>query len=106
MSTYEINTGTAALGSAPGQMDGRREMGAELTRRFHAFVADELTHMDREERELNRLFWARLSDADLIAVSGRIVASIAPERMKTWGELMLPAMNGPEREAMLARQAA
>ena len=75
-------------------------------RRFHAFVADEVQHMDREERELNALLWARLTDAEIMAISNRITTSIAPERMRTWGELLLPALNGPEREAMLARAAA
>ena len=96
----------AALPPELVQLDARRAMGAELTRRFHAFVADELRHMDREERELNTLFWARLSDAEIMAVSGRIIASIPPERMRTWIALMLPTMTGPEREAAAARQAA
>jgi hypothetical protein len=88
------------------QADARREMGAELGRRFHAFIADELTHMDREERELNTLLWQRLADPEIMAISARVIASISPERMRTWGELMLPTMNGPERAAALARQAA
>jgi len=40
-----------------------------------------------------------------MAISNRITASIAPERMRTWGELLLPALNVPEREVMLARAA-
>ncbi len=84
----------------------RHALGSELARRFHAFVADEVQHMDREERELNALLWARLTDAEIVAISNRITTSIAPERMRTWGELLLPALNGPEREAMLARAAA
>lgn len=84
----------------------RQTLGGELVRRFHNFVADEVLHMDREERELNALLWARLTDAEIMAISNRITTSIAPERMRTWGELLLPALNGPEREAMLARAAA
>ena len=84
----------------------RQALGGELTRRFHAFVADEIVHMDREERELNALLWGRLTDAEIMAISNRITTSIAPERMRTWGELLLPALSGPEREAMLARAAA
>ena len=84
----------------------RQALGGELMRRFHAFVADEVVHMDREERELNALLWSRLTDADIMAISTRITTSISPERMRTWGELLLPALNGPEREAMLARAAA
>jgi len=85
--------------------DERRALGGELTRRFHAFVAGEVQHMDREERELNAVLWARLTDAEIMAISNRITTSISPERMRVWGELLLPALNGPEREAMIARAA-
>jgi hypothetical protein len=84
----------------------RESLGGELMRRFHRFVADEVVHMDREERELNALLWARLTDAEIMAISSRITTSISPERMRTWGELLMPALNGPERGAMLARAAA
>ena len=86
--------------------DERQALGGELMRRFHGFVADEIQHMDREERTLNALFWARLADDEIRAISKRITDSISPERMRTWGELLLPALNGPEREVMLARAAA
>jgi hypothetical protein len=85
--------------------DERQALGGEIMRRFHGFVADEIQHMDREERELNALLWARLTDAEIMAIGARITSSISPQRMRTWGELMLPALNGPEREAMLARAA-
>jgi hypothetical protein len=84
----------------------RQALGGELMRRFHTFVADEVQHMDLEERELNALFWARLTDAEIMAINKRITDDISPERMRTWGELLLPALNEPERAAMLARAAA
>ena len=96
----------AAGGAAGRRAEERQALGGELLRRFHVFLADELLHMDREERELNALLWARLTDAEIMAISNRITSSISPERMRTWGELLMPALNGPEREAMLARAAA
>jgi hypothetical protein len=94
----------AALPAAE-RTEERAALGGELARRFNVFVAHELEHMDREERELNALIWARMDDAAIMAISAAIVAAIPPERMRTWGELMLPALNRPEREAIRARGA-
>jgi len=83
----------------------RVKLGSEVRRRFHFFVAQQLEHLDREANEVTQVLWANLGDADLIAITGRIVASIPPARMAEWMELMLPALSRPEREA-LARQPA
>jgi hypothetical protein len=81
-------------------------MGAELTRRFHLLAADQLRHMDREEREVNAAFWARRSDQELAAVSARIVADIGPARMAEWGAIIGAAVNRAERQAIERRRAA
>ena len=47
---------------APLGPEERQAMGGELARRFQALVAMQLRHMDREEREVNAVFWARLAD--------------------------------------------
>jgi len=61
--------------------------------------------MDREEREVNALFWARLEDRDLAAVSRRIVVGIPPARLMTWQrEVLLPAWSSREIAAAAARQ--
>ena len=83
----------------------RLAMGGELARRFQALVAMQLRHMDREEREVNALFWARLEDRDLAAVSRRIVVGIPPARLMTWQrEVLLPAWSSREIAAAAARQ--
>lgn len=83
----------------------RVKLGGELRRRFHSFVAMQLEHMNREENEVTEVLWANLSDADLMAISGRIVASIPPARMAEWVDLMLPVLSRPEREAMAPKAA-
>lgn len=81
----------------------RAALGRELVRRFQIFVAQQLEHMDYEERDVTQLLWARLSDPEIIAIGGRIVASIEPVRMGEWMALVLPSLNQPEREAMSRR---
>jgi len=89
---------------APLGPEERQAMGAELQRRFQALVAMQLRHMDREEREVNAVFWANLDDRDLGALSRRIVVSIPPARLMTWQQqVLLPAWSAPERAAAAAR---
>ncbi|HEY8926927.1 MAG TPA: hemerythrin domain-containing protein [Polyangia bacterium] len=83
----------------------RAALGRELVRRFQTFVAQQLQHMDREEREVMAVMWAGLTDAELGAISGRIVADIPPARMSEMMALILPALSGPERDAMTRRVA-
>lgn len=75
-------------------------LGAELARRFHTLVAAQLRHLDREEREVNALFWAHLTDAELNDMRQAILADIPAARAAEWYALMGPAINRVEREAM------
>jgi hypothetical protein len=83
----------------------RAALGAELCRRFQAFVAMQLAHMDKEERSVLPTLQAHLADVELLALSGRIVAEISPARMAVWGQLIGPSLNRSEREAMERRAA-
>jgi hypothetical protein len=88
---------------------GRVQLGGELVRRFQAYVAMQLRHMEREEREVLAVFWAHLDDAALAAMSARIIADVGPARMAVLGPLIGAAVNRTERERMeagRARQAA
>jgi hypothetical protein len=88
---------------------GRLQLGAELVRRFQAYVAMQLRHMEREEREVLAVFWEHLDDAALAAMSARIIADVGPVRMAVLGPLIGAAVNRAERERMeagRARQAA
>lgn len=80
----------------------RAFLGAELTRRFNTFVAAQLRHMDREEREGNRVFWAHATDGELQSLRGRILGDIAPARLAAWQEIITPALSPPERALLTA----
>ncbi len=81
----------------------RASLGAELLRRFQAFVAEQLLHMDLEERRVVPQLWNHLSDAELVALGARITATIPPLRMQQWGALLAGALSAPERAALQAR---
>jgi hypothetical protein len=82
---------------------GRLALGVELVRRFQAYVAVQLRHMGREEREVLAVLWSHTDDAGLASLSARIVADIGPARMPAWGAIMMPALNRVERERLSAR---
>jgi hypothetical protein len=89
---------------APLGPEERQAMGAELQRRFQALVAAQLRHMEREEREVNAVFWAKLPDRDIGALGRRIVVSIPPARLLHWQrQVLLPAWSAPEVAAAAAR---
>lgn len=88
---------------APAQ---RFALGAELGRQFHAFVAEQLRHMGREEREVNAVLWAHLDDAAIGGITARIIADIGPARMAEMVPMMIPALNPTERAKMAPPPAA
>jgi hemerythrin-like domain-containing protein len=83
----------------------RIELGDELVRRFNALVAEQLRHLDREERQVNAALWAALTDAEIGASSVAIVRELGPERMAEWGQVLAKSLNASELAAMEARRA-
>ena len=65
----------ALLGRLPGAPAGERPaMGREIFRRLNLLVADQLRHLEREEREGNATLWAYLPDAEIVALRTRLQA--------------------------------
>jgi hypothetical protein len=91
---------------APLDGPARAALGAELLRRFQTFVAEQLLHMDLEERRVLAALWEHMSDAELGALGARISATVPPLRMQKWGALLGGALSAPELAAMQARAAA
>ena len=79
----------------------RGDITHRLYRRVARFVAENLEHMEQEERDNNRLLWETHSDAELIALEQRIVASVPPEEMRRVLYWMLPALTPNERASFL-----
>mgnify|MGYP001599354908 CR=1 FL=1 len=70
-----------------------------------AFVADNLQHMQVEERDNNAALQAAYTDEELLAIHDRLVASIPPQEMAATLRWMLPNLSAPERAALLGGMA-
>ncbi|MEP6505575.1 MAG: hemerythrin domain-containing protein [Betaproteobacteria bacterium] len=82
-------------------LERRAPQALRLYRHLALFVADNFQHMHHEETVHNALLWAHFTDAELGALHGRLVASIAPQEMFETARWMIPAMNPVERAGML-----
>jgi hypothetical protein len=93
----------AALIEAVEAMAGEaRQLAARaLYLRFSTYFADDLEHMAREETVALPLFHAHFDDAELMAMEGRVIGSIAPDRLVAYYNLMLPGMSPFERATFL-----
>ncbi|MGE0314177.1 MAG: hemerythrin domain-containing protein [Lautropia sp.] len=72
-----------------------------LYRRLALFVAENFVHMDVEETVHNAALWAAYSDAELVAIHDRLLASISPADMFGILHWMLPAIAHADRALML-----
>lgn len=70
-------------------------------RHLARFVGENLEHMNVEETAHNQSLWAAYSDAELMAIHQRILASVEPEVMALVLRWMVPAMTPAERVGML-----
>jgi hypothetical protein len=86
----------AALRALPSALGALR-----LYRQLALFVADNFEHMHHEETHHNAQLWALYSDAELLEVHERLVASIEPAEMAATVRWLVPAMNPAERAEML-----
>jgi hypothetical protein len=77
----------------------RVSLGAELVRRVNLLVAEQLRHMDREEREAAPLVGA-LDETTLAALRARVRADVAPAHRPTWGVLLGAALSPREFAAL------
>jgi hypothetical protein len=82
------------------QGTARAAAALSLYRRFALFVAEDLVHMNAEETENNAILWATYTDAEIMNIVQRLVASIPPEQMLAFLHWMVPA-NAPRDRAQL-----
>ena len=88
----------ALRGCAPEQ---RAADALELYRALSLFIAENYQHMHVEETAHNAVLWARYTDAELMEIHDRLVASIPPAEMMTVARWMVPFMNPAERAGLL-----
>jgi len=98
-SIAELRDEAAALRAAPAA--ARAALAARLYRHLALFVAANFQHMHIEETAHNALLWAHYSDAELMQLHGRLVASIDPRELLLVSRWMVPALNPAERAAVV-----
>ena len=79
----------------------RMALAQRLYRHLSLFVAENFQHMHIEETVNNAALWAAYSDAELLALHGRLMAAIAPQEHLAVARWMLPALSPVERAGML-----
>src|SRR5687768_4428882 len=57
------------------------ETGQAINKAFIEFMIFNLEHMAKEETVLNKILWRYYSDAEIMAINQRIIASISPEEI-------------------------
>jgi hypothetical protein len=94
-----IEAGIAALEQAgvPARPAAAHALYLQLT----TFVADNFLHMQVEERDNNAALQAAYTDAELVAIHDRLIASIPPQEMAATLRWMLPNLSAPERAALV-----
>lgn len=94
----------AAIAELEGMVDALPGNAAALRGlylRLSVFVAENFEHMQREETQMNAALWATHSDAEIMAIEQRIIASHQPQEMQLALRWMLPHLSPEERAAML-----
>lgn len=79
----------------------RRAAALHLYRALALFVAENFEHMHIEETEHNAALWSAYTDAEIIALHDRLVASIPPAESATVARWMLPFVDHAERVAIV-----
>ena len=75
--------------------------GRKLYLYFSKFVGENLVHMAEEELQMQPQLDEKYTGEELMALEGRLLASIAPDVMMAFMRGMIPAMNRDERAGML-----
>lgn len=86
----------------------RQQQANKLYRQLALFIAENFAHMHVEEIDNTQALWQHYSDAELLALQQRLVASIPPEQEIVLLRWMLPHVSPQERAQVLQgiRQAA
>ena len=90
-----------ALALAAASADERVPRALRLYRHLALFVAENFQHMHVEETANAAALWAHYSDAELLAIHDRLLASIPPLGQLLVARWMVPALSPAERAGMM-----
>lgn len=72
------------------------ETGQAINAAFIEFMIFNLEHMAKEETVLNKVLWRHYSDAEIMAINQKIIASISPEEIAVTSVWMMRGMSNME----------
>ena len=101
LDALQVEVQITADGLACADVDGRMIVGAQLSRAINRLIAAHLSHMHREETEVNAVLWAAYADADLAGIRARLVGSIPTDRYAEWMLMIAPALSPVERSLVV-----
>ena len=81
----------------------RMGLALRLYRHLALFVAENFQHMHIEETANNAALWSSYSDAELMDLHGRLLASIPPQQNLEVARWMIPALCPVERAGVVNR---
>jgi hypothetical protein len=88
-------------GVAQAAGEERAALAFHLYRRLALFVAENLEHMDVEERDNMAVLWAEYTDEELAGIEAAIVASVPPAAMSIAARWFMAGLNHSERVGWL-----
>jgi iron-sulfur cluster repair protein YtfE (RIC family) len=94
-----LRTEARAVYAAPDEQ--RMALALRLYRHLALFVAENLQHMHIEETANNAALWNHYTDAELMAIHQRLLASVSPQDKLEVMRWMVPAINPAQRAALL-----
>lgn len=68
---------------------------------FNEFVAFNLYHMNKEERDVNEILWTHYTDQELMQITQKIISSIKPEILMAQSRWMMRSISTAEAVAWL-----
>lgn len=79
-----------------GSTAGRLDAGYQLLLSFYAFIAFNLTHMNKEEQEVNPVLWEHFSDEAIHGLIATALQHIPPHKNQVYARWMLRGINNSE----------
>lgn len=76
--------------------DQKQKTWGELFQSLISFVSFNLSHMQKEETELNHILWAEFSDAELLAIEQKVVMNTPPDKMMNYMVWFLKALSNQD----------
>ena len=87
---------------AVGDNDQRVALGNQLYSILNTYIGDYLSHLGREDAELEQALWDHFTDQELADIDHQIIGSVPPERMAMLVPVICNSWNASELTEILS----